>query len=262
MGLNQLIKPFPWYRYSKKLSAKIDQPRCAGFFEREESEARGMRLVEAAVGTMSDGNFLCLYWLVDSDDGIIVDVRFQAFGHTALIGAAEIACELMVAKNYDQARRISADLIDRCVRDRPDEPAFPHEAFPLLNMVLEAIDLGSDQCMDIPIASGYLASPVGASLGDVVEGGLPGWGTLSIDQKIAAIEEVLDQDVRPYVALDAGGVHVLNLLNDSEVIIAYSGACTSCYSSIGTTLSYIQQILRNKIHPQIVVTPNLDFQVH
>ena len=73
---------------------------------------------------------MSLYWLVDPDDGIIVDARFQAYGQSALIGAAEIACELSVGKNYDQARRIGAELIDKQVRDRPDEPAFPKETSP------------------------------------------------------------------------------------------------------------------------------------
>ena len=80
---------------------------------------------------------------------------------------------------------------------------------------------------------------------------------LTLKKKIAVIEQVLDQDIRPYIALDAGGVTVLNLLNDKELIIGYQGSCTSCYSSIGTTLSYIQQVIRAKVHPTIVVVPDI-----
>lgn len=260
MGRNLLINSFPWYRYSKKMGAKIDNPRCMGSFGKEESEARGMRLVEAKEGSIQDGNFLCLYWLVDKDDGIIVDARFQVFGQSALVAAAEAVCELLIGKNYEQGRRISADLIDRQLRDRTDEPAFPREAFPHLNLVLDAIEQGADQCMDIPIASSYMAPPVPGGFGEVVEGGVPGWEGLDVEKQIAIVEDVLDQDVRPYVALDAGGVHVVNLLQGKEVIISYSGACTSCYSSVGSTLGYIQQILRNKVYSGLVVTPNVDFE--
>jgi NifU-like protein len=56
--------------------------------------------------------------------------------------------------------------------------------------------------------------------------------------------------------LDAGGVTVVNLINDKELLISYQGACTSCYSSIGATLSYIQQVIRAKIHPDITVVPD------
>ena len=109
-----------------------------------------MRLAFGREGSREEGNLVCFYWLVDPDDGIIVDARFQTYGQSALIGAAEIACELMIGKNYDQARRISADLIDKQARDRPDEPAFPNETFPHLNLVLGAIDLAAEGCQGIP----------------------------------------------------------------------------------------------------------------
>lgn len=250
------LHPFPWSRYSKKLNGKIDKLRHLGFFTRDESEARDMFLAEGHAGFLNDGNLLHFYWLVDKEDGIIVDVKFQAFGQSALLGAAEIASELLVGKNYDQAKRITAQLLDQQVQDRPDTPAFPPETAPHLNLVLEAIDCASEKCIGIPLATDYVATPMPIEVGEVVEGGYPGWESLSTEQRITVIEEILDRDIRPYIALDAGGVEVLNLL-DHEVIIAYSGSCTSCYASVGTTLSYIQQTLRAKAHPSIVVTPNL-----
>lgn len=257
MGLSSLITPFPWSRYSKKLAAKIENPRCVGSFSKQEAEARDMRAVTSSEGTIEDGNKISLHWLVDKDDGIIVDAKFQVFGQSALIGAAEVTCELLVGKNYDQAKRISADLIDKHVRDRSDTPAFPKETYPLLNLILEAIDLASEQCTDIPFADTYVAAPVPKEIGEAIPGGYPGWKELTLKKKLAVIEQVLDQDVRPYIALDAGGVTVLNLIDDREVIIAYQGSCTSCYSSVGTTLSYIQQVVKAKVHPDLVVVPDL-----
>lgn len=258
MGLAALTTPFPWYRYSKKLAAKIDNPRSMGFFTREESEARTMRLAEATEGRVEDGNALRLYWLVDKDDGIIVDVKYQVFGQSALIGAAEAACELLIGKNYDQAKRVTADLIDKQVRDRAEDPAFPRETYPHINLVLGAIEVCAAQCTDIPFADTYVAPPVPSDIGEVIEGGYPGWLELPLKKKLAVIEEILTRDVRPYIALDGGGVEVINLLQDKEVVITYQGSCTSCYSSIGTTLSYIQQVLRNKVHPSLVVVPDVD----
>lgn len=260
MSLLHLVQPFPWYRYSKKLSAKIDHPRNVGLFTQEESEARDMFLAEAKDGFVGEGNCVHLYLLVDKDDGVIVDARFQTYGQSALIGAAEAACELLVGKNYDQAKRVNADLIDRQVRDKADTPAFPREAYPHLNLVLGAIETAAEKCSHIPFASTYSAPSVPMGEMEKVEGGYPGWNDLPLKKKIAVIEEVLDNDVRPYIELDAGGVHVINLLHDTEVLIAYSGACTSCYSSVGTTLSYIQQILRNKISPSLTVTPEVNLQ--
>lgn len=260
MGLAALTTQFPWNRYSKKLAGKIDKLRCAGYFTAEESAARDMRLVEATEGNIEDGNLVRLYWLVDKDDGIIVDAKFQAFGQSALLGAAEAACELLIGKNYDQAKRIGAALIDQQVRDKADIAAFPQETAPHLNLVLGAIESGSEQCVDIPLPKAYVAPPAPMEIGEVLEGGYPGWTELSLEQKISVIEEVLDRDVRPYIALDAGGVDVLNLVDNTNLIIAYKGSCTSCYSSVGTTLSYIQQVLRGKVHPSLVVIPDLNFQ--
>lgn len=257
MGLQALTTSFPWSRYSRKLIAKIEKPRCCGQFTPEESEARDMRLVIATEGHPVDGNVVRFYWLVDKDDGIIVDAKFQAFGQSALLGAAEVTCDLLVGKNYDQAQRISTSLIDQQVRDRSDTPAFPHETAPHLNLILQALDAAAEQCTDIPLATSYVSMPAPTDIGEIIPGGYPGWQELPIVKKLAVIEEVLNQDIRPYIALDGGGVEVLNLINDRELIIAYHGSCTSCYSSVGTTLSYIQQVLRAKVNSSLVVVPDL-----
>ncbi len=157
MSLNALIMSFPWSRYSRKLRSEIDKPRNAGKFDPTTTAARGVRLVEGVDGNVEDGNEVHLYWLVDLEDGVIVDAKFQVLGQTALIGAAEVACDLVVGKNYDQAQRITADLIDKQVRDKPEQAAFPPETFAHLNLVISAIIEAAEQCQDIPVAEGYVA---------------------------------------------------------------------------------------------------------
>jgi len=255
VSLKALIQPFPWYRYSKKLRERILNPRNSGNFAADEAKERGMRLAVGFDGSIQDGNAVTLYWLVDPDDGIIVDSRFQVYGQSALIGAADATCEVLIGKNYEQARRLGAELIDREVRDKGDVPAFPWETAPHLNLVIGAIEEAADQCADIPVANTYEAPPAPGP-GEVLEGGYPGWETLSESQKSQVIEEVLDHEIRPYIALDGGGVDVVKV-EDPKVMIAYQGNCTSCMSSVGATLSYIQQTLRNRVHPDIVVIPEL-----
>ncbi len=77
-------------------------------------------------------------------------------------------------------------------------------------------------------------------------------------QKLAVIEQVMDEHIRPYIALDAGGIDIVGLSEHRELTVTYKGSCTSCYSSVGATLSAIQGILRAKVHPEIVVTPDFD----
>ena len=75
---------------------------------------------------------------------------------------------------------------------------------------------------------------------------------MPLKKKLALIEEVLDQDIRPYIALDGGGIEILNILHDKEVVITYQGNCTSCFSAIGTTLSSYPASPSAKVHPTIV----------
>lgn len=255
--LAQLIEPFTWYRYSKKAIARLENPRCAGKFDPSAAEERGVRLVVSEAGFAEDGNKVRIEWLVDRDDGIIVDARFTAFGQTALMVAADAGCELCISKNYDQARRLTTEHIDKALRDKGDISAFPKETLPHLQLIIEAIHDNADHCNDLPLAATYAAPPVSADQMAIEGNGYPGWMELSYQQKLAVIEQVLDDDVRPYISLDAGGVNVLNLQENTRLIIGYSGTCTSCYASVGTTLSYIQQVLRAKVHPDLTVIPEL-----
>ena len=67
---------------------------------------------------------------------------------------------------------------------------------------------------------------------------------------------MIKEEVKSLIALDAGGVGVL-ALNDLEVKIAYEGACVTCPSATGATLSAIQEILRGQVHPGLEVKPDL-----
>ncbi len=106
-----------------------------------------MRLVTGREGQ------LCLYWLVDEADGIIADAKFQVFGPPLLIAVGEIASELVLRKNYDQAFA-HFGRSSRQLRARPEEaPAFPKEAASYLNQAISAIDKAVHQCIDIPYAA-------------------------------------------------------------------------------------------------------------
>jgi NifU-like protein len=248
----------PWKAYSKKLAQKIQNPRHAGFFSCEEAQERRMRLTIGKEGDGKRGYVVYLYLLVDESDGIIADAKFQVLGPSALIGAAEAVCELLMRKTYDQALRITAELIDKQVRDKTEAPAFPQEAFSYLNNVLDAVVQAAEQCLDIPFVEQFVSTPLDPHvLNDAA--GYPGWKELNKDQKIAVIEQVIAQDIRPYIELDAGGIEVLDLIDGREITIAYQGACTSCHSATGATLNAIQQILCTKIDPALRVIPDSSF---
>lgn len=242
-----------WSRYSRKMAAKISNPRNFGIFSREDAEKRKMRYVEGREGFAVDGNAVALFWLVDESDGIIVDAKFQMFGDSALIAACEEACLLVVGKNWDQAKRISAELIDKQLRDHPEVEAFPEETRSHLNLVIDAIDDAIEKCNDLPLPESYVSPVPKAIEGD----GYPGFMELPHKKKLAVIEQVIEEEIRPYIELDAGGIEIQKL-EDMQLMIAYQGSCTSCFSAIGATLSTIQEIIAAKVHPDLKVVPDME----
>lgn len=258
MGLKQLLQPFPWQQYSMKLKKKIEEPFSASIITEADAKAANLRLAIGSAGSVNEGNNIVFFLLVSLDDGTIVDAKYQLYGETALIGAAEEIITLIVGKNYDQASRVSLDMLERSLRDKSDVPSAPETVLEHFMLAVEALSHATQQCMDIPLSGAYIAPPIPADMGDLVTGdGYPGFKELPIAQKIALIDHILSEDVRPFIEMDAGGVEVLSIQNEVEVLIAYQGACETCFSATGATLSFIQQVLRAKLDKDLIVVPNL-----
>ena len=203
-----------------------------GFFEKAEE---GFRLVEATAGDIEDNSNVILYWLVSEKNGEIKDAKFQAFGEAELLESAEKACTSVIGKNYDQATRINSDNEN----------------------VTNAIKVAAVQCRDIPLDETYVGNFLSKFPSKDHEYNHD-WESLKFPQKMAVIEEVLDREIRPFVQMDGGNVEVVNLIdNEKKLVIAYRGACANCFSALGSTLSYIQQIISTKVHPEIIVEPEL-----
>jgi Fe-S cluster biogenesis protein NfuA len=75
---------------------------------------------------------------------------------------------------------------------------------------------------------------------------------MSDDPRLARINEILDEKVRPYLASDGGWLEVLSL-EEKTLTIRYQGACGSCPSSLSGTLMGIEGLIRQEIDPDIEV---------
>jgi len=69
--------------------------------------------------------------------------------------------------------------------------------------------------------------------------------------RLAKINDILDEQVRPYLQGDGGDLHVLGL-EGNKLKVHYQGACGSCPSSISGTLTGIENLVR-QIEPDIEV---------
>jgi Fe-S cluster biogenesis protein NfuA len=80
------------------------------------------------------------------------------------------------------------------------------------------------------------------------------YDTLPREQKAAAVEKVLDERIREFLARDGGGLEVVAIEED-RVLVSYQGACGSCSSSTAGTLRFIQGTLTIALNHEIQVEP-------
>ncbi|HUP95908.1 MAG TPA: NifU family protein [Burkholderiales bacterium] len=69
--------------------------------------------------------------------------------------------------------------------------------------------------------------------------------------RLDKINEILDEQVRPYLQGDGGDLYVLGL-SGNTLTVHYQGACGSCPSSISGTLAGIESLVR-QIEPEMEV---------
>jgi len=88
---------------------------------------------------------------------------------------------------------------------------------------------------------------------DVTDRG-PRFSDLGLFEKVRRIETILDDNVRPMLATDGGGIELVDLRGD-ELLVHYQGACGSCSSSIGGTLKFIEETLNDALDTDLLITP-------
>jgi Fe-S cluster biogenesis protein NfuA len=84
-------------------------------------------------------------------------------------------------------------------------------------------------------------------------GGLPEMAEMSEAdrERLDKINEILDEQVRPYLQGDGGDLYVLGLQGNT-LTVHYQGACGSCPSSLSGTLAGIESLVR-QIEPDLEV---------
>ncbi|WP_370913620.1 NifU family protein [Chlamydia pecorum] len=244
-----------WATFSSKVIKKLLKPYCAGKFTEEDAAVKDAYLAIGKQGHKLIGNSITFYWLVDKNHGKILDAKFQCFGSPYLIPLAEVTCSLVIGKSYAQAYKITIDDIDELLRSDPTKPAFPEDSLPLYHFIIDALDTTIEQCLNIPLEDGSLPlreTPEFPEMEDANPYDKHTWEAMSIENKIAVLRTITEEKISPYIALDGGAVSIKTLENNI-VTIAYSGNCSGCPSSIGTTLNSIGQLLRTYVYPELQI---------
>jgi len=98
-----------------------------------------------------------------------------------------------------------------------------------------------------------------AKMKAAAEAGIGGdFASMTLVQKIKAIDAVVDENIRQFLIMDGGNMEVIDVKDGAEytdVYIRYLGACSGCASSSTGTLYAIEAALKEKLSDRIRVLP-------
>jgi Fe-S cluster biogenesis protein NfuA len=141
---------------------------------------------------------------------------------------------------FDAGNVVSVFYIDKMVTVEKTDEGDWDEMLPQLAIPIRAAE-STAALGGAPSASAD-ASSLGGSLAAV----------MSDDPRLAQINEILDEKVRPALMSDGGYLEVLGI-KDNTLSIRYQGACGSCPSSLTGTLMAIEGMIKQEVDPEIDV---------
>ena len=93
---------------------------------------------------------------------------------------------------------------------------------------------------------------------DASEAGEGDFGSMTIVQKIKAIDAVIDEHIRPMLVMDGGNMEIIDIKDNApyyDLYIRYLGACSTCATGSTGTLYAIESVLKQKIDENLRVLP-------
>ncbi len=108
------------------------------------------------------------------------------------------------------------------------------------------------EAADTPVAPPVVRAPVTPTLEQGDHQIDAAFFERSYDEKMAFVNTVFDETVRPGLASDGGGLLLVEIV-EKIVRIEYQGACGSCPSSTSGTLFFIEGVLQSRVHPDLIV---------
>lgn len=242
-------------KFSQKFQEASSKPKCRGAYYQEDAVQKGMALVEAKFKDIK------LYWLVDVGEDRVYSAKFFAYGGKVSVAISETLCQMVKGLTIPEAVSILGMDVERELRD-DDTPAVPDSkktAFSSVDEILKIIDKEYPAAKAVAEASSSIKESGKSATKTPKELTLAeqAWLGLSEKDQIAQIELVLDEKIRPALMADGGNVTVMEVLDGEKVLIQYQGACGSCGSSMGATLSFMENALRQNIYNDLYVVPQM-----
>ena len=242
-------------KFSKKFDEAAAHPKYRGAYDKDDASGKGMTLVEAKFKDTK------VYLLADRVEDRVYSAKFFAYGGKVSVAIGETLCSMIKGLTVDEACSLTGVDVEACLRDEPEVPAIPEskqKAFSNVEALLKALKKEYPSAKAVAEASSSIdKSSVKAASFSELSMTEQAWFGLTKEDQITQINLVLDEKVRPALMADGGNVQVLDVVDGEKVMIQYQGACGSCGSSLGATLSFMEQALRKDIYNELIVVPNM-----
>ena len=234
-------------RYSKA-------PSHRGAIFQMEAEERDLVFLEAKDKSLK------LYVLLDPETDRVLEVKFFTYGGPVFTAIAEVLCQRINGQTIADACATTVADIEMALRDQPGRALLALDAVEL-STIRPILDKFSE---DYPARKNYSLGLIEAkkARGEVHHNAFEvltemdaEWAGLDTPNKISKIDQILTEHVRQGLNMDGGDIEVLDVENQIHVIVEYQGACGSCGSATGGTLSFIEFTLRKYVHPMLKVEP-------
>jgi NifU-like protein len=159
----------------------------------------------------------------------------------------------------DEACSLLKTDVEARLRDESEVPSVPESKIKAFDTVEELLKIVKEQypsAKGVAIASATIDK---ADFQSTTELNLAAqaWMGLTKEEQKEQIEIVLDEYIRPALMNDGGNVQVLDVTDGEKILVQYQGACGSCGSSLGATLSFMESTLRKHIYNELNVVPQM-----
>ena len=240
-------------KFSTKFEEVATNIKHRGAYYLEDAKEKGMALVEAKFKDTK------LYWLADMKEDRIFSARFFAYGGKVSLVIGETLCSMVEGLTIDEACSLLKADVETKLRDNPDVASVPEskqKAFDNVEDLLKAVKEQYPAAKGVALASASIKKEDFKStteLNMVAQA----WLGLTLEEQKEQIELVLDEHIRPALMNDGGNVQLLDVTDGEKVLVQYQGACGSCGSSLGATLSFMESTLRKHVYNEIHVVPQV-----
>ncbi len=243
------------------------------------------------VGSLACGDALKLYLKIDPATGKILDAKFKTFGCASAIASASALTEIVKGMTLEEALKISNEDIAKFLGGLPEqkmhcsvmgkealeaaaanyrgEKTVPHEEEhpvckcfwvtekKIRDVILEHKLTTVEQVTNYTKAGGGCGGcipDIKRILADVMhtQAPPPEPPKMTNLQRIRLITQTIEKDVAPTLRADGGNIELVDI-DGTLVKVRLAGACAGCAGAKATLQHLVQETLRQKVSPDLVV---------